>query len=257
MVDWMIEVLTNFKCDDLTFFLAVSLMDRYFKGCQKELKIVNLQRAYCGPPWLRSRCPWWRRGSSARRRRRGEATRWRVRVAMLLQATRRMQDLRQIGGGREQRANTCHQLARNAGHVRTHTARCVQQPLVQGPCEAVRADRTTNRTTLWPMAMQQPLVQGSCEAVRADRTTNRTTLWQMAMQQPLVQGSSEAVRACRTTNRTTHWQPAMRQPLVPRVMRQTTMAKMDLRRCYHTGGHCGHRPRNNRLRNGSCTQRRR
>jgi len=25
MIDWMIEVLTNFKCDDQTFFLAVSL----------------------------------------------------------------------------------------------------------------------------------------------------------------------------------------------------------------------------------------
>lgn len=32
MIDWMIEVLTNFKCDDLTFFLAVSLLDRYFKN---------------------------------------------------------------------------------------------------------------------------------------------------------------------------------------------------------------------------------
>lgn len=32
MVDWMIEVLTNFKSDDQTFFLAVSLLDRYFKG---------------------------------------------------------------------------------------------------------------------------------------------------------------------------------------------------------------------------------
>lgn len=31
MVDWMIEVLTNFKCDDQTFFLSVSLLDRYFK----------------------------------------------------------------------------------------------------------------------------------------------------------------------------------------------------------------------------------
>ena len=30
MIDWMIEVLTNFKCDDLTFFLSTSLMDRYF-----------------------------------------------------------------------------------------------------------------------------------------------------------------------------------------------------------------------------------
>ena len=33
MIDWMIEVLTNFRCDDQTFFLASSLMDRYFKNC--------------------------------------------------------------------------------------------------------------------------------------------------------------------------------------------------------------------------------
>lgn len=32
MVDWMIEVLTNFKCDDQTFFLGVSLLDRYMTG---------------------------------------------------------------------------------------------------------------------------------------------------------------------------------------------------------------------------------
>jgi hypothetical protein len=36
----MIEVLTNFKCDDQTFFIAVSLMDRYFKGC-REIKVVS------------------------------------------------------------------------------------------------------------------------------------------------------------------------------------------------------------------------
>lgn len=38
MVDWMIEVLTNFKCDDLTFFLAVSMMDRYFDFMRKQRK---------------------------------------------------------------------------------------------------------------------------------------------------------------------------------------------------------------------------
>lgn len=42
MVDWMIEVLTNFKCDDLTFFLATSLMDRYFKGCAKVMSVGDL-----------------------------------------------------------------------------------------------------------------------------------------------------------------------------------------------------------------------
>lgn len=30
MVDWMVEVITNFRCDDQTFFVAVSIMDRYF-----------------------------------------------------------------------------------------------------------------------------------------------------------------------------------------------------------------------------------
>jgi hypothetical protein len=31
MIDWKIEVLTNFKCDDQTFFISVNLMDRYLK----------------------------------------------------------------------------------------------------------------------------------------------------------------------------------------------------------------------------------
>jgi hypothetical protein len=38
----MIEVLTNFKCDDQTFFLSVSLMDRYFKGCAGDLHITGV-----------------------------------------------------------------------------------------------------------------------------------------------------------------------------------------------------------------------
>ena len=42
MVDWMIEVLTNFRCDDQTFFLATSLMDRYFKNCYKEKEVSDL-----------------------------------------------------------------------------------------------------------------------------------------------------------------------------------------------------------------------
>lgn len=36
MIDWMIEVLTNFKCDDQTFFLSVNLMDRYLKNVTKQ-----------------------------------------------------------------------------------------------------------------------------------------------------------------------------------------------------------------------------
>lgn len=42
MIDWMIEVLTNFKCDDQTFFIAVSLLDRYFKNKQDTREISDL-----------------------------------------------------------------------------------------------------------------------------------------------------------------------------------------------------------------------
>lgn len=42
MIDWMIEVLTNFKCDDQTFFLAVGLMDRYFKNKPETREISDL-----------------------------------------------------------------------------------------------------------------------------------------------------------------------------------------------------------------------
>ena len=42
MIDWIIEVLTNFYCDDQTFFIAVSLMDRYFKHCPNPMKISSL-----------------------------------------------------------------------------------------------------------------------------------------------------------------------------------------------------------------------
>ena len=42
MVDWMIEVLTNFKCEDQTFFLAVSLLDRYLKNKDTVQEIADL-----------------------------------------------------------------------------------------------------------------------------------------------------------------------------------------------------------------------
>jgi len=40
MVDWIIEVLTNYKCEDSTFFIAVSIMDKYFKSVEK-IKILQ------------------------------------------------------------------------------------------------------------------------------------------------------------------------------------------------------------------------
>lgn len=38
MVDWMVEVLTTFKNSDQTFFLAINLMDRYFKNTDRGLQ---------------------------------------------------------------------------------------------------------------------------------------------------------------------------------------------------------------------------
>jgi hypothetical protein len=41
MADWMIEVLSNYNCDDLTYFESINLMDRYFKECENR-KIILL-----------------------------------------------------------------------------------------------------------------------------------------------------------------------------------------------------------------------
>ena len=42
MIDWMIEVLANYKCEESTYFLAVNLMDRYFQLSKKSLKPNDL-----------------------------------------------------------------------------------------------------------------------------------------------------------------------------------------------------------------------
>ena len=42
MVDWMIEVLSNYKCDESTYFLSVNVMDRYFRLCTEQLKPDDL-----------------------------------------------------------------------------------------------------------------------------------------------------------------------------------------------------------------------
>ena len=42
MIDWMAEVLTTFKTSDQTFFLAVNIMDRYFKNSPAQLKSSDL-----------------------------------------------------------------------------------------------------------------------------------------------------------------------------------------------------------------------
>lgn len=45
MVDWMIEVLTNFKSQDQTLFLAISLLDRYFAESDIRCTVVDLHLA--------------------------------------------------------------------------------------------------------------------------------------------------------------------------------------------------------------------
>ena len=45
MVDWMVEVLTNFKSQDQTLFLAISLMDRYFSVTSIKCTVVDLHLA--------------------------------------------------------------------------------------------------------------------------------------------------------------------------------------------------------------------
>ena len=41
MVDWMIEVLSNYHCDESTYFESINLMDRYFKQCEIKNQILQ------------------------------------------------------------------------------------------------------------------------------------------------------------------------------------------------------------------------
>jgi len=41
MVDWMIEVLSNYHCDESTYFESINLMDRYFKQCEIKKQILQ------------------------------------------------------------------------------------------------------------------------------------------------------------------------------------------------------------------------
>ena len=41
MVDWMIEVLSNYHCDESTYFESVNLMDRYFKECDNRHQVLE------------------------------------------------------------------------------------------------------------------------------------------------------------------------------------------------------------------------
>ena len=40
MADWMIEVLSNYHCDESTYFESINIMDRYFKECEIKHQIL-------------------------------------------------------------------------------------------------------------------------------------------------------------------------------------------------------------------------
>lgn len=42
MVDWMIEVLSNYRCSEETYFISVGIMDKYFQLCEVSLKPEDL-----------------------------------------------------------------------------------------------------------------------------------------------------------------------------------------------------------------------
>jgi len=42
MVDWMIEVLTSYKTTTQTFFLAISIMDRFLAKCARSQSMNEL-----------------------------------------------------------------------------------------------------------------------------------------------------------------------------------------------------------------------
>jgi len=42
MIDWMVEVLATFKMSEQTFFVAVNLLDRFFKKVRKSIPSTEL-----------------------------------------------------------------------------------------------------------------------------------------------------------------------------------------------------------------------
>ena len=41
MADWMVEVCTSFKCCPRTYFLAVTLFDKYMVACHKQGRVLT------------------------------------------------------------------------------------------------------------------------------------------------------------------------------------------------------------------------
>jgi hypothetical protein len=55
MVDWMIEVLSNFKCEDQTFFIAATLLDRFFAKIKTAQGVADLHLLGVTAMWVSSK----------------------------------------------------------------------------------------------------------------------------------------------------------------------------------------------------------
>ena len=42
MVDWLLEITEAYNCKTETLFLAIYLMDEYFRNCERPLEIYEL-----------------------------------------------------------------------------------------------------------------------------------------------------------------------------------------------------------------------
>ncbi len=52
MVDWMVEVMSAYKCKEQTFFCAVSIMDQYMSKSLKKLEVNELHEIGITAMWM-------------------------------------------------------------------------------------------------------------------------------------------------------------------------------------------------------------
>jgi len=52
MVDWMIEVMSTYKCQEQTYFCALNILDRYFELSDKQLLVKDLHEIGVTAIWM-------------------------------------------------------------------------------------------------------------------------------------------------------------------------------------------------------------
>ena len=55
MIDWMVEVLSSYKCSEQTFFCAVHILDSYFRKSERRLKVSELHLSGVVAMWMASK----------------------------------------------------------------------------------------------------------------------------------------------------------------------------------------------------------